>query len=367
VFNIDRRVINHFDFTLPLLLLPLFIVSHLLISQTNEVLAQRQSVHFMIGFVVYIFVFFFPVRKYSNFIEPLYWFGVLLLVLVEFVGVTKLGATRWLTIPFTHFTIQPSELIKPLFLMVLAHKITQKPPEDDGYELKDFLRLSVYILVPFILIAKEPDLGTALVLLLVGYGILFIIGVQWKIWATILITIAISSPLVYTHLIKDYQKKRIHDFMSEKPSYHVQQSIIAIGSGGINGQTAEASTQTQLKFLPIATSDFIFAYLVESYGFVGGTGLILLYLIIIYHLLSFNIFLEKNYFIRVFANGIALLLFFNVAVNIAMVIGYAPVVGLPLPMFSYGGSSLINYIVLFALLENIVTFRFLYKYYDRSM
>lgn len=117
------------------------------------------------------------------------------------------------------------------------------------------------------MIAKEPDLGTALVLLLVGYGILFIVGVNWKIWATIFITIGLSSPLIYTYLIKDYQKKRIQDFLSEKPSYQVQQSIIAIGNGGLTGKETQEATQTQLKFLPIATSDFIFAYFVERYGF----------------------------------------------------------------------------------------------------
>lgn len=120
------------------------------------------------------------------------------------------------------------------------------------------------------LIAKEPDLGTALVLMLVGYGILFIIGVNWKVWAGILIVISVSSPLIYTYLIKDYQKKRITDFLSEEPSYHVQQSIIAIGSGGLTGKDSDEATQTQLKFLPIATSDFIFAYFVERYGFRGN-------------------------------------------------------------------------------------------------
>ncbi|MFX4232102.1 FtsW/RodA/SpoVE family cell cycle protein, partial [Aliarcobacter butzleri] len=113
------------------------------------------------------------------------------------------------------------------------------------------------------LIAKEPELGTAMVMLFVGYGILFVVGVNWKIWFTIFIVIEVSSPFIYTYLIKDYQKKRIHDFIvAEKPSYHVQQSIIAIGSGGLTGKHSDEATQTQLRFFPIATSDFIFAYLV---------------------------------------------------------------------------------------------------------
>ena len=135
---------------------------------------------------------------------------------------------------------------------------------DFEYDVKDFLYFSFFILLPFILIAKEPDLGTALVLLLIGYGVLFFIGVFWKIWASIFVVIALLSPLAYKFLLHDYQKVRITDFLSEKPSYHVQQSIIAIGSGGLTGKSKEESTQTQMRFLPIATSDFIFAFFNSS-------------------------------------------------------------------------------------------------------
>lgn len=232
----------------------------------------------------------------------------------------------------------------------------------------DFCYFSFYILLPFILIAKEPDLGTAMVLLLVGYGILFVVGVNWKIWATIIVVIGISSPFIYTYLIKDYQKKRITDFVSEEPSYHVQQSIIAIGSGGLTGKQSEDATQTQLKFLPIATSDFIFAYFVERYGFLGAIGLIFLYALIILHLLSMNYYFKDDYIIRVFASGLGLLIFFNMSVNVLMVIGFAPVVGIPLPLFSYGGSSFINFIVTFAILENLLAFRYMNLYnYERKL
>lgn len=222
--------------------------------------------------------------------------------------------------------------------------------------------MSLYILLPFILIVKEPDLGTGLILLLVGYGILFVVGVHWKIWAGIVLIIAVSSPLVYTYLIKDYQKKRISDFISEEPSYHVQQSIIAIGSGGITGKNSDEATQTQLKFLPIATSDFIFAYYVERYGFIGAVGLLILYLLIVTHLLYLNYYFKDDYLINTFATGLGLLIFLNMSVNILMVIGFAPVVGLPLPLFSYGGSSFMVFVALFALLENLLAFRFMDMY-----
>ena len=207
-----------------------------------------------------------------------------------------------------------------------------------------------------------------MVLLLVGYGVLFIVGVNWKILASIFIIIGLTSPFIYTYLIKDYQKKRITHFVSEEPSYHVQQSIIAIGSGGLTGKQSEEATQTQLKFLPIATSDFIFAYFVERYGFLGAIGLIFLYALIILHLLSMNYYFKDDYIIRVFASGLGLLIFFNMSVNVLMVIGFAPVVGIPLPLFSYGGSSFINFIVTFAILENLLAFRYMNLYnYERKM
>jgi rod shape determining protein RodA len=360
----DKRIISHFDHILIFLVLPLIFLSHHLIAETNEILAQKQLIYFSISAALFVFVFFLPIRNNLRVIPFLYWVGILLLLAVEFFGVTRLGATRWLAIPFTNATLQPSELIKPIFLLMICYLIYLKPPPKKGYGLKDFLHFSFYILLPFVLIAKEPDLGTALVLLFVGYGILFVIGVRWKIWAGIALALAIAAPFAYTYLIKDYQKKRIVDFISEEPSYHVQQSIIAIGSGGLFGKDEEDATQTKLKFLPIATSDFIFAYFVERYGFIGSIGLIVLYLLLIMHLLSMNYSLKEDYLIRGFATGVGLLIFFNMSINILMVIGFAPVVGLPLPIFSYGGSSFMTFVVILAILENLLAFRYkdLYNY-----
>ena len=364
----DKRIISHFDYLLILFVLPLIYLSYHLISETNEILANKQLIYFTLSFFTFIIVFILPIRKKLRWIPFLYWIGILLLLAVEFWGVTKLGATRWLPLPFLNTTMQPSELIKPIYILMLGYLIHNRPPPEKGYNFIDFLYFSFYILLPFVLIAKEPDLGTALVLLLVGYGILFIVGVNWKIWSSIILIIGISSPFIYTYLIKDYQKKRITDFISEKPSYHVQQSIIAIGSGGLVGKLSEEATQTQLKFLPIATSDFIFAYFVERYGFLGAIGLIFIYGLLIAHLLTLNYYFKDDYVIRVFASGLGLLLFFNMSVNILMVIGFAPVVGLPLPLFSYGGSSFINFIILFAILENLLAFRYMDLYnYERKL
>lgn len=364
---LDKKTISHFDYLLIIFVLPLIILSYHLISETNEILAQKQLMYYGFSIFAFIAIFLLPIRKTLRVVPILYWFGIILLISVELFGVTKLGAKRWLEIPVLNTTIQPSEIIKPIYLLMLGYLIYNRPPPINGYGFKDFLYFSFYIFLPFVLIAKEPDLGTALVMLLVGYGVLFLIGVNWKIWATIVLVLGISSPFIYNFGIKDYQKKRIHDFvLSDKPSYHVQQSIIAIGSGGLTGKDSSEATQTQLKFLPIATSDFIFAYLVERYGFLGAVFLILIYVILILHILSMNYFFKDDYLLKVFASGLALLIFLNMSVNILMVIGFAPVVGIPLPLFSYGGSSFINFIITFAILENLIAYRHkdLYSYLE---
>lgn len=358
MYFFDKRLISHFNYELILFILPLIILSFTLVSEISEMLAQKQLIYYFISCIIFAFILILPIRENIDFIPFLYWFGIILLLATIFVGETKLGATRWIDIPFTSHTIQPSEIFKPLFLLQMAFMIYKNPPPKDGYELRDFSYMSFFILLPFVLIAIEPDLGTALVLMLVGYGILFVAGIHKKILIGIVIFLSLFAPLFYTYGMKDYQKKRVADFIGEKPSYHVQQSLIAIGSGGLFGKEEADATQSQLQFLPIATSDFIFAYVVERYGFFGAIGLVAIYLLLICYLLLLNFYFKNDFLITVFATGVGLLIFFNMSVNILMVIGFAPVVGIPLPLFSYGGSSFINFIVIIAILENLLAFRF---------
>ncbi len=361
----DKRILTHFDFLIVILLVPIFGWSLFLVYEISDTLFQKQVLYYVIGLGGFFVAFFISWRKIKWLIPPMYWVMILLLVAVEFFGVTKLGAKRWLEIPFVNLTIQPSELFKPAFLLMMAFLIHENPPGKNGYSVKEFAKLSFYILLPFTLILKEPDLGTALVLLIIGYGILFIVGVNWRIWAAIFLAIAVASPLIYQNL-EDYQKKRVEDFISEKPSYHVQQSIIAVGSGGMHGQDKESSTQTHLKFLPIASSDFIFSYLSERFGFVGVVALISIYALLILHLFSIAINAGEDYFLKVIASGLSFLIFLYMSVNIAMTIGLAPVVGLPLPMFSHGGSSFLNFLVIFGILQNLLAFRFNFLYNSAS-
>jgi len=245
-------------------------------------------------------------------------------------------------------------------ILMLAWLIHRNPPPKEGYGFIDFAKLSVVIIIPFLLIAKEPDLGTAMVLLLTGYGILFLVGVRWRVWLAIAVIVAVSAPILYDHL-HDYQKKRISDFLG-KPSYHVQQALIAIGSGGVEGKAKEEATQTQLKFLPISSSDFIFAYLGERFGYKGMLAVIFLYILLIVHLLILSRIYEQDYLIKAVAGGLAFLIFIYMNVNMYMIIGMAPVVGVPLPMFSHGGTSFIIFAVFFGILMNLIAFKSYFQY-----
>jgi len=364
-FQFDRRILQQFNFILILQLIPLFVISSYLVYEIQPRLFQKQMMYYGVSAVVFLIAFLIPWRQYKWLIPLSYWINLLLLLSVELFGKTILGAQRWIEIPFIGLTIQPSEFIKITVLLMLGYIITRNPPPKIGYGFKMFIKLSFYILLPFVLIAKEPDLGTALVLLLTGFGVLFVIGVQARIWIILILIIGLLAPLLYTHGLKPYQKQRIANFIG-KPSYHVQQSLIAIGSGGIHGQDREDATQTQLKFLPVSSTDFIFAYLGERFGFVGIISVLFFYIWLIIHLLQIAISNAKDYFVKVLASGIAFLFFIYMGVNISMTIGLAPVVGLPLPMISHGGTSFIIFAFLFGILENLLAFRFYFMYNSDS-
>ena len=364
-FQFDRRILQQLNFILILQLIPLFVISSYLVYEISERSFNSQMIYYGISAIAFFVAFLIPWRKFQWLIPLAYWFNLLLLLSVEFFGKKILGAQRWIEIPFTGMTIQPSEFIKITVILMLGYIISRNPPSKNGYGWAMFIKLSFYILIPFLLIAKEPDLGTGLVLLLTGFGILFIIGIQVRIWLILLLIVGLAAPVIYTHGLKPYQKQRIANFIGE-PHYHVQQSMIAIGSGGMDGQKQEEATQTQLKFLPVSSTDFIFAYLGERFGFTGMMTTIALYIALILHLMYIAIKNPKDYFVRVVSSGIAFLFFIYMTVNILMTIGLAPVVGLPLPMFSHGGTSFIIFAVLFGILENLLAFRFYFMYNSDS-
>jgi len=342
-----------FNLTLILLILPFIFLSLFLVNEISHRLYVKELIYISIGIVIFAITYVLPIRKLLWLIPIIYWFNIFLLILVDTIGIKILGAQRWLKIPIINVTIQPSEFMKTTLLLMLGFLIYKYPPRQ-YYNYKEFLKLSFFIILPFILIAKEPDLGTALITLIIGFGVLFIVGVDKKIWITLSIGALFFAPVYYKYIMKDYQKKRIENFLN-KPSYHVKQSIIAIGSGGISGKNKEEATQTQLKFLPIASSDFIFAYLVERLGFIGASGVILLYFILIVYLMKIADKLKEDYFAKVMFAGVGLMIFVYSYINISMTMNLAPVVGVPLPLLSHGGTCFINFMILFAILENLIS------------
>lgn len=360
----NRKVLAHIDYILPLFVLPLIVLSAILIAEINQTLSQKHLIYTSIGIAVFAAITLFPIRSFIWLIPGFYWLGIGLLVLTDLVGVDRgMGAQRWLELPLIHFTLQPSEIIKPALILMLAYKIAQDPPPKGGYRLRKFLILSLYIILPAALILMQPDLGTTIAVLVICFGALFLIGVHYKIWLTIIAMFALLAPILYTSpLIKDYQRKRVMEFLKEEPAYQIKQSLIAIGSGGYSGKTKSEATQAQLKFLPIATSDFIFAYFAERFGFWGSIGLLILYLLLILYILSIALNDPKDYLLKCVALSVGLMLFIYTAVNIAMVVGLLPVVGIPLPLFSYGGSSFVTFMVLFGIIESLLAFKFNFVY-----
>jgi len=355
-FNFDKRYLKNFSFTLMFQMIPIFVVSSYLVREINPHLFAKQMVYYGIAAVAFFVAAFVPWRQLLWWFAPVFYLANLgLLVAVEVIGKSILGARRWIEIPGVGLTIQPSEFMKVAVMIMLAYIIAKRPPSESGYGLWMFIKLSIVIIIPFLLIAKEPDLGTALVLLITGYGILFVVGIDWKIWTVIFLVLAFSAPVLYGQL-KPYQKKRITDFVG-KPSYHVNQALIAIGSGGLEGKPKEQATQTQLDFLPVSSTDFIFAYLGERFGFKGMMTVIALYALLIFNLLYITVKHANDYLIKVFASGLAFLFFVYMTVNIYMIIGLAPVVGLPLPMLSHGGTSFIIFAVIFGILQNLIAFK----------
>ncbi|WP_317397650.1 FtsW/RodA/SpoVE family cell cycle protein [Helicobacter bilis] len=358
------RITTHFDYVLILLILPLVFTSLYLLSETSQTLLIRQSSYAFLGIFIFLFIFFIPFRYLYKGVVVFYIICILLLLAVEVIGTTKLGAQRWINIG--GFSLQPSEPVKIAVVLFLAHYVQKNPPPQEGYGWIEFLKISVFILIPFFLILIEPDLGSAIIVLVMGYGMLFIIGVHKKVWLTCIIAGLLFSPIAFKFVLKPYQVDRIMKLVSGNTSSQVQQSLIAVGSGGLTGRNYEDATQANLKFLPVATSDFIFAHFAERFGFLGSCALIALYLFIVLHLLSFCFLDSQDYFLKVIASCLAMLFFVYTSVNIAMTIELAPVVGIPLPLFSYGGSSFITFIILIAMFENATTFRFSFSNFKET-
>ena len=362
---IDRRILTHFDFFLPCLVIPIIVVSFFLVNDYDPDKGLRELIYVGIGTILFFIFFLIPFRKLSRSITIFYWIFIGMLLIIDLYGAVRLGAQRWIIIPGTGMSFQPSEPMKIAMILMLANLICHNPPPNGGYGLKDLAIFSFYILLPVILVAKQPDLGSAVVMFIMGYGILFVVGIRKKIVFWCLGLFILSAPIIYsTNLLTrwEYQAKRVQDFISTLPSHQVQQSLIAIGSSGWVGKDKENITQTKFGFLPIPITDIIFSYYMERFGFLGALILFILYAVLILHILSFGLIDSRDYYLQVVSSGIAILLFVYMSVNIAMTVNLAPIVGIPLPILSYGGSSFVTFMILFGILENLLAFKFDFEY-----
>ncbi len=319
--------------------------------------ASRQALRFGGAFLLMIVIALIDVRKWYG-VSYLGYFGVVaLLISVELFGEIGMGAQRWIDLKVIQ--LQPSEMMKVALVMALARYFHGLNLEDIGRPTRLLVPL-VMVLAPVALVLKQPDLGTALTLLAIGGGVFFIVGVRlWKF--ALVVAGALAAIPVAWQFLHTYQKNRVLTFLNPETDplgagYHITQSKIALGSGGVVGKGFLQGTQSHLNFLPEKQTDFIFTMLAEEFGMVGSLLLLSVYLALIIY--GFAIALRShNHFGRILAMGLTLNLFLYVFINTAMVMGLIPVVGVPLPLISYGGTAMITVMAGFGLMLSVFVHR----------
>lgn len=316
---------------------------------------KRQLVRLGIAFALMLLVAQIPPASLRRWSLGLYGVGVLMLVGVLLFGDIGKGARRWLDFGILRF--QPSEILKLAVPMTVAWVLSLRPLPP---RLLSILLAIMLTLIPVVLIAKQPDLGTSVLVASAGVMVLFIAGLRWRMIIGLALVVAALAPLVWLSM-HDYQRSRVMTFLDPQSDplgtgYHIIQSQIAIGSGGISGKGWLNGTQSHLEFLPERHTDFIFAVIGEEFGFTGILVLLGLYLFIILRGLLIAVRAQENYE-RLLAGGLILVFFVYLFVNTGMVTGLLPVVGVPLPLISYGGTSMVTLLVGFGILMSIETHR----------
>jgi rod shape determining protein RodA len=306
-----------------------------------------------------IFAFFLVVAISMSWIKestiktaafPIYAVILLMLILVEMLGFVGKGAQRWLDIG--PIRLQPSEFMKPTIVLVLARFYELLPPSDIR-RWRAIWPAAVLLGAPVVLVMLQPDLGTALMVLFIGVTVMFLAGLPWWLFAGAAATVAVAAPAAYA-LMHEYQRKRVLTFLDPESDplgsgYHITQSKIAIGSGGIFGKGYLQGSQSHLDYLPEGHTDFVFSTMVEEWGFVGGLILILSFAMVIRWGMKVSV-RARTRFAQLAAAGLSATIFFYVAINLMMVMGLAPVVGVPLPLVSYGGSAVMTVMLCIGLL-----------------
>ena len=328
----------------------------LLYSAANgsfEPWAVRQMARFGVGAAIMIAVAVIDLRFWLRWAYGGYAGALALLILVEFIGATGMGAQRWIDIGVIQ--LQPSEVMKIALVVALASYFNGIDIEDMG-RLRILVPALLLVCAPVALVVKQPDLGTALILVMVGGVMFWLAGVRlWQ--AGLVATAAIGAVPVAWQFLHQYQKERVLTFINPEndplgAGYHILQSKIALGSGGLSGKGFMAGTQSHLDFVPEKQTDFIFTMLAEEFGMLGGLTLLGVYLLLVAYGIAIA-WRSRNQFGRLLAMGLTTTFFLYVFINVAMVMGLIPVVGVPLPFISYGGTSLLTLMIGFGLIMSV--------------
>ena len=309
-----------------------------------------QAIYFAISIVVYFFLCAIDYKVLKSLAWYGYFIGLFFLIVVEFFGQSIFGSARWINLGF--FQFQPSELMKLLYIIFAASYFS----DWDKFDWKKFVTFVILTLIPALLILREPDLGTTLVLLAAFLFCLLAVKIPTKIYIVFLGCALILSPIAWTRL-KPYQKSRITTFLNPEADpkgtgYNVTQSKITVGSGGLYGKGFSGATQSQLQFLPVAHVDFIFSGWAEATGFLGSTALVVVFTFLIFRIFTIA-GLARDKFGYLFTMMVGGILLFQILVNIGMNIGLMPVTGIPLPLFSHGGTAVIIMTCMIALVQSI--------------
>jgi rod shape determining protein RodA len=365
----DRRLVQNFDWLLlgwVFLILALGIVN-LYSAGLNRLPGETAPVYLKqiywlgVGLALMFLMVLYDYRHLEKISYPLYFLSLILLLAVMLGGKMVSGSRRWL--PLGPFAFQPAELTKIAIILVLARYFNRRP-HGAPLGVKDLLAPLVIVGAPVLLIVKQPDLGSGILMVLVTASIILFVGVRWRTLLMGAIGLVAAAPMVWPFL-KDYQRQRVLTFLDPEKDplgagYHILQSKIAVGSGQFWGKGFLQGTQSQLQFLPEQHTDFVFSVFAEEWGFVGSTFLVMLFLGLT--LWGLQVARDcKERFGHLLALGVTALMFWQVFINLCMVTGLMPVVGIPLPLFSYGGSSLITTLLGVGILLNIRMRRFLFQ------
>ena len=357
-----QQLIAHIDFPLLVIVMAIMAIGLATVHSATYDANERmfaQAGNMGVAMVIMWFVSRLPPQKLMNFAIPLYVVGVILLIAVFLFGIKVNGAKRWLSLGFTR--IQPSEILKIATPLMIAWYFQRY---EATLRFKHYIVAGILLLIPFLLIAKQPDLGTALLVGGAGFYVIFFAGLPWKVIAALVAAGAAAAPILWS-MLHDYQRKRILTLIDPTTDplgsgYHIIQSTIAIGSGGPVGKGYLNGTQTHLEFIPERHTDFIFAVYSEEWGLLGNITLLILYTLLIGRGLMIAS-AAPTLFSRLLAGAITLGFFTYAFINMGMVSGILPVVGVPLPFMSYGGTALVTLFLGIGMLMSIHTHRMLVK------